>query len=291
VTANKKQHSLGETVIISNDDHFLSTQYPSRDADETITGQWTFTNFPITASTSFASETILGSVELATGQEAASSTALGGTGYRLALPTSISTTTPGTAYTIPVTGSDGKIDSGFVSTSSVATYAITNASTSVFSTAGTSTYTKVSGLKFIIVEIVGGGGGGGNPGSTEEGGGGGAGGYARKTISASDLSATTSITVGAGAATELGGNPSYFGSVMTANGGARGLDAVNGVGGSATGGDVNITGQSGFLQIGITGGPGGLSALGLKGSGGIGATNGASPGSGYDGVVIITEYF
>lgn len=41
VTANKKQHAIGETVIISDDDHFLSTQYPDKDSDETITGYWT----------------------------------------------------------------------------------------------------------------------------------------------------------------------------------------------------------------------------------------------------------
>lgn len=115
VTANKKQHAIGETVIISNDDHFLSTQYPSRDADETITGQWTFDVFPITASTSFASEAIVGAVELATGAEAASSTESGGTGKRLALPTTIATSTaPASGHVIPVTGSDGNLDADFL---------------------------------------------------------------------------------------------------------------------------------------------------------------------------------
>lgn len=42
VTANKKQHSIGETVIISNDDQFLSVQYAAKDVDETITGSWSF---------------------------------------------------------------------------------------------------------------------------------------------------------------------------------------------------------------------------------------------------------
>lgn len=40
VTANKKQHAIGETVIISNDDHYLDVQFPAIDEDVTITGNW-----------------------------------------------------------------------------------------------------------------------------------------------------------------------------------------------------------------------------------------------------------
>ncbi len=42
VTANKNQHAIGEVVIISDDDHFLATQFPSRDLNEDIVGAWTF---------------------------------------------------------------------------------------------------------------------------------------------------------------------------------------------------------------------------------------------------------
>lgn len=40
--ARAKSHSPGETVIISNDDLYLATQYPSKDDDETITGTWAY---------------------------------------------------------------------------------------------------------------------------------------------------------------------------------------------------------------------------------------------------------
>jgi len=37
--ANIKAHAPGEVVIISNDDHYLVAQYPTKDADNTFTGQ------------------------------------------------------------------------------------------------------------------------------------------------------------------------------------------------------------------------------------------------------------
>lgn len=45
--ANCKSHSPGETVIISNDDVWLMTQYPGIVDDETITGAWTFSTSTI----------------------------------------------------------------------------------------------------------------------------------------------------------------------------------------------------------------------------------------------------
>lgn len=41
VTANKKQHAIGETVIISNDDHYLDVQYGAIDEDVALIGSWT----------------------------------------------------------------------------------------------------------------------------------------------------------------------------------------------------------------------------------------------------------
>jgi ribosomal protein L14 len=41
VTANKKQHAIGETVIISNDDHFIAQQIVDIDSAQTITGMKT----------------------------------------------------------------------------------------------------------------------------------------------------------------------------------------------------------------------------------------------------------
>ena len=101
VAANVNQHSIGETVIISNDDQFLATQYVNVDSNQTIAGQKTFTLGALfsTAASSTAectvnseyctklyidnsvnqgaatsTETAGGIVELATAQEQASST-------------------------------------------------------------------------------------------------------------------------------------------------------------------------------------------------------------------------
>lgn len=41
-TGNAKSHSPGETVIISNDDQYLSEQYTANNDTETITGVWTY---------------------------------------------------------------------------------------------------------------------------------------------------------------------------------------------------------------------------------------------------------
>jgi hypothetical protein len=43
ITANKKQHAIGETVIISNDDQFLATQYVDIDSTQIIAALKTFT--------------------------------------------------------------------------------------------------------------------------------------------------------------------------------------------------------------------------------------------------------
>lgn len=122
VTANKKQHAIGETVIISNDDHYLNVQYAAKDLDETITGSWTFSQFPVTPATVYATETVAGASELATGIEVASSTSLGGSGQRLTIPASLATSTYNSATAplrVIVTQNDGKIDGNFISTSSL----------------------------------------------------------------------------------------------------------------------------------------------------------------------------
>ena len=50
VTANKKAHGAGETVIISNNHHWFSEQYAAVDNSETISGQWTFSTVPTASS-------------------------------------------------------------------------------------------------------------------------------------------------------------------------------------------------------------------------------------------------
>jgi hypothetical protein len=307
VTANKKQHAIGETVIISNDDHFLSTQYPTRDGDETISGQWTFTNFPITASTSFASETVAGVSELATGAEAAATTA-SGTQARLTLPASIATSTcPTSGNYIPVTSSgtgridEGCLDNNFSGTTTFSGYVDgTIASSSIKVYTATSTYTKPDKLRYVVVEVVGAGGGGGNSGGVsagDAGNGGGSGGYCRRIIPAAALSATTSAGVGTGgggAATGAAGGPSTFGSFCTGNGGTGGSGSLPGVGGTASGGELNSTGARGGMEGNGANqfGGGAASVLGRTyGGGGDGGASGGGGSSGNDGAVIVREFF
>lgn len=52
-SGNAKAHSPGETVVISNDDHYLSVQYPQLDSTATITGLWTWGSTDSIASIQF----------------------------------------------------------------------------------------------------------------------------------------------------------------------------------------------------------------------------------------------
>ena len=160
--------------------------------------------------------------------------------------------------------------------------------------------------------------------------GGAGGGYCRKTFSATTIGASQSVTIGSGGAANLSGGNSAFGVLLTANGGGpgnnggagAGSSAVGAAGGTATGGDINIAGQS-TNEVGTiwnsTGiitavSPGGGSVLGLGGASsfwtssthtlysgtGYGAGGGGSTindnvssitgGSGTAGVCIITEF-
>lgn len=183
---------------------------------------------------------------------------------------------------------------------------------------------------FVIVEAVGGGGGGGGSGTNNaRGGAGGAGGYCRKKIDAASLAATETVTVGAGgtagaAGNNAGGNggDTTFGSHFTAGGGTGG-NAANGAfsgatGGTATGGDLNITGQAGMgrrdpsaIGVGQGGEPafygrtniafnGSLTAAndgssgtgyGVGGGGGYRTSSNQAGGAGTAGLVIVYEYY
>lgn len=188
---------------------------------------------------------------------------------------------------------------------------------------GATTWTKPTGLKYVIVEVqAGGGAGGGAVGSDDAGGGGGGGGYARKLIQASLLGATETVTVGAGGVGGIGSGPSggnsSFGSHLVSTGGSGGTanNGTAGVGGIGTLGDLNIGGSDGYIGTIDTsgteiGGHGGDSHLGGGALGGDNSANGssgklyggggggaASPsgtdysgGSGANGIVIVTEFY
>lgn len=321
-TSLRFAHSGGTSVIFSNAPQFYN-QYAAKDNDETITGQWTFTTFPVTASTSIASATTSGIVELATGAEAASSTLSGDIATsKLALSTAIATSAaPTSGNVVVVTGDDGNIDRAFipelVGSSTVRVYT----ATSTWTRPATST-----GLRYIIVEMLGGGGGGGgkNSASGEFAGGGSAGGYCKDFIAWNDLVGTTSVqvgvgaggTAGAGAANGVNGGPSSFGNFGSSTGGngglTSGLGVVSGTGVNCTLNAYSGSGKSGHY-ISADSGTGGEGGDTVYGSGGVGALNNtggnasgygaggagaadttsSSPtgGVGAAGVVIVTEYY
>lgn len=140
----------------------------------------------------------------------------------------------------------------------------------VFTTDGT--WNKPNGVRAVRVRVVGGGGGSGGCTGAGTGnaasGGGGAGGYTEMWLTADELGATESVTVGAGGtpgspSTSGGtGNSSAFGAHCSATGGTGGgastattgsAQAAGGNGGVGSGGDVNIAGGDGPLGMVVAG--------------------------------------
>jgi hypothetical protein len=208
-----------------------------------------------------------------------------------------------------------------------------------FTTPGANTYTPTAGMKYCIVISTGGGGGGGGCDSDGSSNaavvGGGAGGTCIEFFSAATIGASVAVNVGAaglaGAVTGTnGGNggDTTFGAFHTAGGGPGGTglaatavsNIVQGVvGGTATGGTINISGgESDFAQGNGTfawssaggssfwgGGPRGqitITAIAINGidatvygTGGSGAVNinqagGASGGVGMSGICVVIEF-
>lgn len=192
----------------------------------------------------------------------------------------------------------------------------------VFTTTGTSTWTKPSGISLIKVYVTGAGGGGGATNDDDMANGGGAGGTAIKLIDVTSVS-SVSVTVGAGGAGAPNNSPnsssrggtSSFGSYCSATGGDRtgGNWAIGGDGGTATGGDINISGSDGIGGlIDTTGnnqaaGTGGASFWGqggkgstrnstsktageAYGSGGGGGADNETGATGANGIVVVEEY-
>jgi hypothetical protein len=199
-----------------------------------------------------------------------------------------------------------------------------------FASSGSYTWTRPTGITRIKVYVTGGGGGGGgSPGdnANDRGGAGGGGGTAIEVI---DVTAITSVTVTVGAGGSGGaddtdggtGGTSSFGTYCSATGGVGGHGNTSsnfnsGLGGSGSGGNINLTGTAGggwrVNSIG-TGkgepggdsfwGGGGASAnvssfsmngynaqSGSHGGGGGGAYMGTSSGAaGGSGIVVVEEY-
>lgn len=125
----------GQSIFILSDSPCLFTQYPAKQNNEVVTGLWTapdpasalgIANKEYVDGKTFggignASETATGTVQIATGAQAAASTQNGSLG-RLALPSSLATSTYNSATAvnrIPVTGGAGTLDSNFINTATL----------------------------------------------------------------------------------------------------------------------------------------------------------------------------
>lgn len=178
-----------------------------------------------------------------------------------------------TAWTVPAMGAvtEAPADGSIYARNNGAWVAATKL-VERFYTAGSTVWTKPTGLRYLMARVQAAGGGGsgiqgtGVAGTSSVGGGGGAGGFCEKLFAFADLSATHTVAVGAGGAANVGaaggnGGNSAFGALLTANGGAGGpFGAQNtgvifatpgGSGGNAAGGTLNIVGESGMGGVAI----------------------------------------
>lgn len=164
-----------------------------------------------------------------------------------------------------------------------------------FTTSGT--FTVPASVTEVVVEVWGGGGSGAGSGTGGNGNGGGAaGGFALKRVTGLTPGGTVAVTVGAGGAKQSAagtagntGSTSSFGAYCSATGGAGGkvglTDAAtsHAVGGTGTGGDVNIQGGYGHaLPNSLIGGDGGSAPRGGQG-GACGIATTATVSDGRDG--------
>lgn len=233
-------------------------------------------------------------------------------------------TTPAVVDTGPLSVGPQGITFGdaTVQTTAAVTGANGNVVLNVYTTPGT--WTKPATVKTIKVTVIGGGGGGGGTSSGSGGAGGGGGGTSINVYPAPSLPGPQPYTVGTGgtggapaptAAVGGTGNTSSFGvapiTVVSATGGAGGGITPNkgGTGGTASNGNLNISGSGGGVGAGGVGGgtylagftPGatitqspGLAGQSYGGGGGgslVPGTGNATGGAGATGVVIVEEFY
>lgn len=286
-----------------------------------------------------ATEASAGFVELSTQNEMGSSTVTGTNGPLVVQAKYSTSTRPSSGFWNIISLATGYISETFLPKTLTDNYTYTGSSTftgtttftgvtegfgtassTLFTSTGTSTYTKNLRAKYIVVEVVSGGGGG----SANSKGGGGGGGYAKKIYLNTDLPASVNLSVGAGGSAgndggvESGGTggTSNFNSTIVCTGGLGGSNgSYPGGGGTCTGGLLNIVGGGGtYGETDVMPGAGGNTQLGsggvlqtssdsagvsgnLYGGGGSsgrdngGSTSGTHGGPGASGIVIVTEYF
>jgi len=158
-------------------------------------------------------------------------------------------------------------------------------------------FTVPAGVSQIEVEAWGGGGGSYASTSGNPAGGAGAGGYVRKRITGLTPGQVIAVTVGAGGnagatgTAPTAGGASSFGSFLTANGdflnpiATLAIPLHGGIGGAASGGDINISGGDGNWGFANNGGMGGNAPNGggVRNAGGVAGNPGAFPGGGASG--------
>jgi len=184
-TANIKQHAIGEKVIISNDDQFLTTQYVDKDTAQTISSVKTFSStteprynadpvlssgdelffahkqYVDTVATSGAADanfTTKGLVELGTQGNLNNASTSGSTSAKRVVPLDYFNTTSTATTTVPVTKTGGKISQGFLDLTEEFTFTATTTHTgSVVITAASSTFatTTFTGSVFGVQNIYG----------------------------------------------------------------------------------------------------------------------------------------
>ncbi len=178
----------------------------------------------------------------------------------------------GTAFTLGDSGDTFTIPSGVTLTNNGSSSGFDSGLSSVQIFTSSGTWTKPSGITKVIVEVQGAGGAGTKSNTNGARNGGGGGGYARKLINVSSIS-TATVTVGAGGAGSTssgvkgadGGDSIWSDGTNTVTGSGGDAAEVSGylvgLGGSATGGDLNVSGGAGGSDVGVI--SGGDSFLGI----------------------------
>ena len=141
-------------------------------------------------------------------------------------------------------------------------------------------------------------GGSSKGGAGVDGSAGGGGGYSKisRAILSGEWGTNLTVAIGAGSAGNNGGNTTVTGTLngaavsVTCNGGIKGTALFDGAGGTASGGDTNISGESGS---GYVAGPPGEEQPGIPGRGGCydqpGAINYSFRGPGEGGIASSTD--
>lgn len=177
---------------------------------------------------------------------------------------------------------DEMFDLAVYRTDLVTTAALKTTDVQAFTTAGTTSWTKPTGAKYVEVTVIGGGGAGGSGTPVNNVIGGGGGGWGHKRFDASALGATETVVVGAGgvagANNTAGGSGGYsaFGTtvLLRADGGTGGSGTGTAAGGSANGDIHYAGGNSGtsYSGAGVS-----TSTDPSPRGGGSGGYNGGSP--------------